>query len=281
MGNYVIKTEKHNIFKGTRAEAIMQDLGTKKRVVCGKLSFVLPALSTIKDIDFVYPANKNVDVAVVMDTLEPGYMLQQMKTEEEFYYDFLQHMGVSVGGHPGANSAIIVMNMTKDYFKTRKKFNDEKEFFVPGLQRFLRNSEQPKIFVCGGDTKANPEAEILTELKPYADMIFNSKGHNAFFNSYLEEALEDLGVNEVVLVGADLADEGFYTTIGAVDLDKKPRIKILPQYWLSSADKINRKRGENILKRHFEDILKVGVVYDPGYFEPGRGITIYLEGGVE
>ncbi|UCD04131.1 MAG: hypothetical protein JSW73_00590 [Candidatus Woesearchaeota archaeon] len=278
MSSYTIKTDKYNIFKGTRAESIMYDLGTRERVVCGSINHVLPALSTMKDLDFIDPSNKDVSVKVVMNSLKPSDLLEERKTEESFIYDFLQSMGARINNPVSRDYTTIVMNMTTNYFGPGKKFCDEKDFFVPNLQRFLSRNEGPNIFIYQGDVKANPKEEIIPRLRPYVDMIFNNKGHNAFFNSQLEEAIEDLSTKELAIIGADLADEGFYTIMSALDLDAKPSVNILQDYWLSSADKTERKKVEDILKTHFRDKIGVEVIYDPGYSIP-NGITIYLEGG--
>lgn len=238
MSEYKIKTDKFNIFTGTRAEAIVDDLGSNKRVVCGAIPFVLPAVATLRDLDIVNPANKDAPIEVILDSLQPAAALQQYFTPDEFFYGVLNAFyGVTIEDKPKTTDpTILVVDMIDGMEKIQKGFK-AKERLANNIADLLNQySKADIVFVYSGAAESAPEKRLFPCLRKFARQtrthLMNSKVHNPFFDSYLEEMVEDLGNKEVVVVGAELQDKVFYTAVNALDVAYKPNITVLPQYVL-------------------------------------------------
>lgn len=276
MTSYIIDTEKHNIFYKTRAEAIMRSLGTRKRTVCGYLDNVLPALSTMRDLDHIDSQNKGIAVEVIMDSLKPDAFLDQRLTEQAFYLATLRTVfDVEFRDYlDGENTTFVVMHPTSRTFSGSLAEQRVLER-LPGL--FSQYRDATRIFVHD-NAVVDYEREIPRSLRSFADMYCYAPGHSAFFNSSLEEMLKQCDTKELVIVGADLADQVFYTAMNALDLDSKPSVKIIGRYVASSADNTERKSARSILRDHITNTLKMRAINDPSLaqYERSKGISIRL-----
>jgi hypothetical protein len=260
---YEIKTEKFNIFSGTRAEAIVSDLGTRSRTACGYLGYVLPALATMRDLDNVSEENKSAHISVAMNTLTPRAFLDERFTEEALLKRVLTDVyGIRLGWPRTNDPTILGLNIDKAEQSTVGKLVELTDTY----------KDSQNIFVYQDKAVADPALLLPKKLRHKDNAYCNAKGHNAFFNSFLEEILQDCGTRELVIIGEKAADQVFYTAISTVDIKPKPTV-ILPEF---TAGRVTRQ-GSEILADHFRHVLSVEPTTCWEHASTGRGITIYLE----
>ncbi len=270
MNKYEIKTEKFNIFTGTRAEAIVADLGTKGRVVCGHMAYVLPALATLKDLDLVDYRYKDVPLNVVLDALRPELPNSKFISKQFFQKVLSDMYGVNVAYRPVTpDPTILVLGMDDaGHWETplEKELHEDTAFMdddsnvLPGIEDLLLEyPDALKVAVYNGSRSANPAGGVNKRIIPYIDSYVNCKGHNAFFNSYLQEMIENEGsLGEIVIVGGSLSDQVLYTAIGAKDLDYSQKVTVIPDCCYDGQPKLDSV-PKNILKRHIKDVLGVSI----------------------
>jgi hypothetical protein len=289
MSQYRIKTDKFNIFTGTRAEAIVADLGDNRRIVTGAIPFVLPAVATLRDLDIVNPGNKDIPIEVVVDSLQPAAILQQGFTPDQLFYGMLNAFyGVDVQDQPKTRDpAIVVVDMVDEPKKIEKGFRAVDRYSRGIAELLAAYGNAAVVFAYSGNVSAAPEKRMMSPLKRAAKSkkahCVNTKGHNPFFNTHLAEMLEDLGREEIVIVGKQLEDRVFYTAINAKDLDYKPEITVLPEYIVPELEfgrpVAERTTGSEILAKHFKETLGARTKYDAMLARRSRdsGVTVYLE----
>jgi len=292
MSEYKIKTDKFNIFTGTRAEAIVADLGDNRRVVAGTIPFVMPAIATLKDLDIVNPGNKDIPIDVVVDSLQPSSVLQQQFTPEQLFYGMLSAFyGIEIRDNPKTRDpTIIVVDMVEEPQKIEKGLGAVGRYSKDIAQLLFNYTNAAAVFTYSGNVSATPKNRIMKPLRDFIENsskgeihCINTRGHNPFFNTYLTEMLEDLGREEIVVVGKQLDDKVFYTAINAKDLGYRPEITLLPEYIVPQLEfgrQITEKStGLELLVKHFTGVLGIGTRYDPALATKSRnsGVTIYLE----
>ena len=276
------------MFTGTRAEAIVADLGENKRIACGMVPFVLPAAATLRDLDVVNPANKNIPLEIILDSLEPSIVLQKSFAPDEFFYGALQGFyGVNIEDKPKTETPTILVVDMAENGKVEKGFTAKKRLAERISDLLNEYKKADFIFIYNGAASSKPEQRLMNPLRKHAKKahMINSKAHNPFFNTYLEEMVEDLGNDEIVVVGSELQDKVFYTTLNAKDIDYGPEITVLPDYIMGAMDfgrpVTKRQSGLALLDEHFKEVLGAKTRYDARLAAESRknrqGVVIYLD----
>ncbi|MFC1697265.1 hypothetical protein ACFL1H_02960 [Nanoarchaeota archaeon] len=278
MAEYGIKTSNFNLFKGTRAEDILNSLGEKKTVVTGELEFVLPALATLNDLKKMDIRN-NIKTELVTNTLEHKGFLDNTYDMAEFYFDLMHDKyGINIRNEPVTKDpTFVLINVGREYLQ---ELNDyEYRSFVNYASDLIGSYRNPKtVLVYDGLKVSNPGSKIPVKLRDKVDNAVNSKSHNVFFNTYLEEMLDiETEGEEIVIIGSKLEDQVLYSAIGAVDLEFNPKVTVLPGYTITELADI-RRNGKYILERNLNNILDVNLVEKKQKkYKANGGINIFME----
>ena len=288
MTKYDIKTNRFNIFTGTRAETIITDTGEDRRVVCGHVPSVLASIATIKDIDNVDRNNAKIPVDVVMDSLQPEPLVNMRMSEYDFYRIIMTSVfKAEFATHPKTeNPLIIVSNMTTDKFKKGSEFQNCEDVIDEVADLLADFPDSERIFTYDGNCRSNPKKHVVKELRKYVDFYnggcTNNKGHNPFFLSGFSEKLELYKPEEIVIVGLDFRDEVFYSAIAAREHDLCPQVTVIPEMCLPHRSTMESvSTGYSHVKKHLETVLGVNTINNTAYAiaskASGSGLTIHLE----
>jgi hypothetical protein len=266
MGRYMIKTDKYNIFTGTRAEEIITDVGMGERIIEGELKYVLPALATLKDIDIKY--NEETINEVELNGLISHTIINLKKKKRDLYFHLLnKYYKINISEKPlTKNPLIIANNLIKNY---EDYYEDELIGEIDGFLGEYKNSV--KVFTRLGECILNPLEEIINKLKCHTNVVWDNNNYSAFFNPSFTELIEDNDPEEIVFIGGDLADQIFYSSIGAKDLDSKPIITILKDKVICSNNIIYSVK--DLIIEHIKYVLNSDLIYNPS-FKYTNGIVI-------